>query len=85
MFVLELAAAISAFALQGQVKEMVRRTLNESMANYNGNPSVEQSVDFMQQVVSVSVIQKARSSDKRVLHELGSLLLVVSSKFRKVS
>ncbi|XP_029714987.1 tetraspanin-7 [Aedes albopictus] len=51
VFILELAAAISAFALQGQVKEMVRRTLNESMANYNGNPSVEQSVDFMQQVL----------------------------------
>lgn len=51
VFILEVAAAISAFALQGQVKEMVRRTLNEAMANYNGNPSVEQSVDFMQRVL----------------------------------
>lgn len=51
VFVLEVAAAISAFALRGQVEEMVRRTINESMASYNGNPNVAQSVDFMQQVL----------------------------------
>lgn len=51
VFILEVAAAISAFALRGQVSEMVRRTINESMASYNGNPSVAQSVDFMQQVL----------------------------------
>lgn len=51
VFILEVAAAISAFALQGQVKEMVRRTINESMASYNGNPNVAQSVDFMQRVL----------------------------------
>lgn len=51
VFILEVAAAISAFALRGQVEEMVRRTINESMANYNDNPNVAQSVDFMQQVL----------------------------------
>lgn len=51
VFILEVAAAISAFALRGQVEEMVRRTINESMASYKGNPSVGQSVDFMQQVL----------------------------------
>lgn len=51
VFILEVAAAISAFALRGQAEEMVRRTINESMASYNGNPNVAQSVDFMQQVL----------------------------------
>ncbi|XP_065076945.1 tetraspanin-7-like [Ochlerotatus camptorhynchus] len=51
VFILEVATAISAFALRGQVEEMVRRTINESMASYNGNPNVAQSVDFMQQVL----------------------------------
>lgn len=51
VFILEVAAAISAFALRGQVEEMVRRTINESMASYKGNPNVRQSVDFMQQVL----------------------------------
>lgn len=51
VFILELAAAISAFALRGQVEEMVRRTINQSMASYNTNPYVEQSVDFMQRVL----------------------------------
>lgn len=51
VFILEVAAAISAFALRGQVEEMVRRTINESMASYNANPNVAQSVDFMQQVL----------------------------------
>lgn len=51
VFILEVAAAISAFVLRGQVEEMVRRTINESMASYNSNPNVAQSVDFMQQVL----------------------------------
>lgn len=51
VFILEVAAAISAFALQGQVKEMVRRTVNESMASYNSNANKAQSVDFMQRVL----------------------------------
>lgn len=51
VFVLEVAAAISAFALRGQVEEMVHRTITESMTNYKGNPNVAQSVDFMQRVL----------------------------------
>lgn len=51
VFILEVAAAISAFALRGQVEEMVRRTINESMASYNDSQNVKQSVDFMQQVL----------------------------------
>ncbi|KAL9706015.1 hypothetical protein quinque_009533 [Culex quinquefasciatus] len=48
VFVLEVAAAISAFALRGQVTEMVRRTINQSMVSYNSNHYVAKSVDFMQ-------------------------------------
>lgn len=51
VFILEVAAAISAFALHGQVEEMVRRTINESMANYNSSENVRESVDFMQRVL----------------------------------
>lgn len=48
VFILEVAAAISAFALRGQVQEMVRRTINEAMVSYNSNHYVAKSVDFMQ-------------------------------------
>lgn len=48
VFILEVAAAISAFALRGQVTEMVRRTINQSMVSYNSNHYVAKSVDFMQ-------------------------------------
>lgn len=51
VFILEVAAAISAFALRGQVGEMVRRTINQSMASYSSNPYVGKSVDFMQRVL----------------------------------
>ncbi|XP_055541241.1 CD63 antigen [Wyeomyia smithii] len=51
VFILEVAAAISAFVLRGQVEEMVRRTINESMASYSTKPYVEQSVDLMQRVL----------------------------------
>lgn len=64
MFILEVAAAISAFALQGQVKEMVRRTLNESMASYNDNANVQQSVDFMQRVVRIILQANGRNADE---------------------
>lgn len=51
VFILEVAAAISAFALRGQVEEMVHRTITESMVNYKENTNVAQSVDFMQRVL----------------------------------
>lgn len=51
VFILEVAAAISAFVLRGEVEEMVRRTLNESMASYNTKPYIQDSVDFMQRVL----------------------------------
>ncbi|XP_053696642.1 CD63 antigen-like [Sabethes cyaneus] len=51
VFILEVAAAISAFVLRGEVEEMVRRTLNESMASYNTKPYIQDSVDFMQRAL----------------------------------
>lgn len=51
VFILEVAAAISAFALRGQVEEMVRRTIRESMEHYNDNTDVQKTVDFMQRVL----------------------------------
>ncbi|XP_055595578.1 CD63 antigen [Uranotaenia lowii] len=51
LFILEIAAAISAFALRGQVGEMVRRTIGESMAKYEKDVYVSDSVDFMQRVL----------------------------------
>jgi CD63 antigen len=52
IFVLQVAAAISAFVLRGQVNEMLVRTMNDSIVNYNENKSVAEAVDFMQSMVS---------------------------------
>jgi len=46
IFILEISAAIAAFCLQGQIKDMLIRTMNNSMSNYKNQPS--KGVDFMQ-------------------------------------
>ncbi|XP_055641234.1 CD63 antigen-like [Toxorhynchites rutilus septentrionalis] len=51
VFILEVAAAISAFALRGQVSEMVRRTINVAMYDYTTDPYAQQSMDYMQRVL----------------------------------
>jgi CD63 antigen len=38
--------------LRGQIKEMLFRTMNDSLVNYNDNKNVAEAVDFMQSVVS---------------------------------
>lgn len=53
IFILEIAAAISAFALHGQVGDMLNRTLRESLQNYPSRKYVREAVDFMQTEVSV--------------------------------
>lgn len=52
MFILEAAAAISAFVMQTQVRGMLMRTMNESLLEYNDNEFVQVGVDFMQATVS---------------------------------
>ncbi|XP_054744015.1 CD63 antigen [Anastrepha obliqua] len=48
VFILEVAAAIAAFVMQTQVREMLVRTMNESIQAYDDNVYVQDGVDFMQ-------------------------------------
>ncbi|XP_073823204.1 tetraspanin 29Fb [Musca autumnalis] len=48
VFILEVSASIAAFVMQGQVREMLVRTMNESLANYESNEYIRAGVDFMQ-------------------------------------
>jgi hypothetical protein len=48
IFILEIAAAISAFALQPQVEDMLERTMRDSIVNYREHPNVQKSVNFIQ-------------------------------------
>jgi len=48
VFVLEIAAAIAAFVLQSQVREMLVRTMNQSITAYTKYDQVAVAVDFMQ-------------------------------------
>ena len=51
IFVLQVAAAISAYVLQGQVEEMLLRTMNKALELYSEQEYVADAVDFMQSVV----------------------------------
>uniref|UniRef100_A0A1L8DJK5 Tetraspanin n=2 Tax=Nyssomyia neivai TaxID=330878 RepID=A0A1L8DJK5_9DIPT len=51
IFVLEVSAAISAFVLQGQVANMLQRTMFQSLEKYDENVYVREAVDFMQSVL----------------------------------
>ncbi|XP_061387782.1 tetraspanin-6 [Musca vetustissima] len=48
VFILEVSASIAAFVMQGQVREMLVRTMNDSLANYEKNEYIQAGVDFMQ-------------------------------------
>lgn len=48
VFILEVAAAIAAFVLQGDIHVMLVRTMNESMYQYEHSPYLQNGVDFMQ-------------------------------------
>ncbi|KAG4071854.1 hypothetical protein HA402_006015 [Bradysia odoriphaga] len=48
VFVLEISAAIAGFVLQGQVREMLVRTMNESITAYTKYETAAVAVDFMQ-------------------------------------
>lgn len=49
IFVLEIGAAIAAFALEGKIKAMLMRTMNDSIYMYKTNNNVAAAVDFMQE------------------------------------
>lgn len=48
VFLLEISAAIAGFVLQGQVREMLVRTMNQSITAYSKYESATIAVDFMQ-------------------------------------
>ncbi|KAJ6632653.1 CD63 antigen [Pseudolycoriella hygida] len=48
VFILEISAAIAGFVLQGQVREMLVRTMNESLGAYAKYDSANTAIDFMQ-------------------------------------
>lgn len=57
VFVLELSAAIAGFVLQGQVKEMLVRTMNDSINAYINYETATVAVDFMQREVSDEAVK----------------------------
>jgi len=48
VFILEISAAIAGFVLQGQVREMLIRTMNQSLHAYTTHDTATVAVDFMQ-------------------------------------
>lgn len=48
VFILEVAAAIAAFSMQGGVNSMLKRTLEDSLAEYENNTYVRYGVNMMQ-------------------------------------
>ncbi|XP_060667039.1 tetraspanin-6 [Drosophila nasuta] len=48
VFILEVAAAIAAFVMQSQVREMLMRTMTNALSDYEADTNVEAAVDFMQ-------------------------------------
>jgi len=48
VFILEISAAIAGFILQGQVRDMLVRTMNQSMMAFNKYESASVAVNFMQ-------------------------------------
>lgn len=54
VFLLEISAAIAGFVLQGQVREMLVRTMNQSITVYTKSDAATIAVDFMQHSVRES-------------------------------
>lgn len=52
IFVLEVSAAIAAFALHSQIPDMLHRTMSQAIEFYPSKEYVRDSVDLMQQYVS---------------------------------
>ncbi|XP_030377433.1 tetraspanin-6 [Scaptodrosophila lebanonensis] len=48
VFILEVSAAIAAFVNEGQVRDMLQRTMNQALAEYNNDDLVKDAVDYMQ-------------------------------------
>ncbi|KAL7739230.1 hypothetical protein ACLKA6_015088 [Drosophila palustris] len=48
VFILEVSAAIAAFVMQSQVRDMLMRTMNQALADYETDNNVAAAVDFMQ-------------------------------------
>lgn len=55
MFILEISAAIAGFVLQSQVREMLMRTMNQSLAAYTKYETATVAVDFMQRSVGQTI------------------------------
>lgn len=53
IFVLQVVAAIFAYSLQGQIRDMLLKTMNESLHEYEEDPVVSDTVDFLQGSVSI--------------------------------
>lgn len=52
IFILEVSAAIAAFALHSQIPAMLERTMSQALDLYTTKDYVRDSVDFMQEFVS---------------------------------
>lgn len=52
VFIMEVAAAISAYVMHGQVTTMLIRTMNESWMAYDDNEYIAKGIDFLQTNVS---------------------------------
>ncbi|KAM8714698.1 hypothetical protein ACLKA7_001108 [Drosophila subpalustris] len=65
VFILEVSAAIAAFVMQSQVRDMLMRTMNQALADYETDNNVAAAVDFMQS--GVSTIMTASVLDYEIL------------------
>ncbi|XP_043261430.1 CD63 antigen-like [Colletes gigas] len=48
ILILELAAAVAAYALQDNIKDLLRDKINVTMHEYNENPEAKDAIDFLQ-------------------------------------
>lgn len=74
VFILEVSAAIAAFVMQSQVREMLVRTMNEAMINYESDNNVMAAVDFMQTGVSTDR-SSSRMNECFIGHSISAGLL----------
>lgn len=66
IFILEIAAAIAAFCLQGDVRDMLIRTMRHSIEEYNTNQLIANDVDFMQRGLECCGIYGPRDWDGKL-------------------
>lgn len=53
VLILQVAAAISAYAMQGQVHDMLATTMRDTMKEYENDDYMKETVDFLQSSVSI--------------------------------